>query len=38
MPALLLDGKYVAQLTEANLTERVAKLKARTGLEPPLAF
>ena len=36
MPALLLDGKYVAQLTEANLTERVAKLKARTGDRTPV--
>ena len=36
MHALLLDGKYVAQLTEANLTERVAKLKARTGDRTPV--
>ena len=36
MPALLLDGKYVAQLTEANLTERVAKLKERTGDRTPV--
>ena len=36
MPALLLDGKYVAQLTEANLTERVAKLKERTGGRTPV--
>ena len=30
MPATLLDGKHVAQLTEANLSERVASLKANT--------
>lgn len=36
MPALLLDGKYVAQLTEANLTERVAKLKELTGDRTPV--
>ena len=36
MTALLLDGKYVAQLTEANLTERVAALKAKTGNRAPV--
>ena len=36
MTALLLDGKYVAQLTEANLTERVATLKAKTGNRTPV--
>ena len=36
MTALLLDGKYVAQLTEANLTERVAALKAKTGNRTPV--
>ena len=36
MPATLLDGKYVAQLTEANLAERVAALKAKTGDRIPV--
>ena len=36
MTALVLDGKYVAQLTEANLTERVAALKAKTGNRTPV--
>lgn len=36
MTALLLDGKYVAQLTEANLTERVVALKAKTGNRTPV--
>lgn len=36
MTALLLDGKYVVQLTEANLTERVAALKAKTGNRTPV--
>ena len=36
MPAMLLDGKYVAQLTEADLTERVASLKAKTGNRTPV--
>ena len=36
MPATLLDGKHVAQLTEANLTERVAALKAKTGDRTPV--
>jgi methylenetetrahydrofolate dehydrogenase (NADP+)/methenyltetrahydrofolate cyclohydrolase len=36
MTALLLDGKYVAQLTEANLTERVTALKAKTGNRTPV--
>lgn len=36
MTSLLLDGKYVAQLTEANLTERVAALKAKTGNRTPV--
>ena len=36
MTALLLDGKYVAQLTETNLTERVAALKAKTGNRTPV--
>ena len=35
MPATLLDGKHVAQLTEANLSERVASLKANTGDRTP---
>jgi len=37
MSALLLDGKHVAQLTEAELTERVAAIKASTGQTPILA-
>ena len=36
MTALLLDGKYVAQLTEANLSERVSVLKAKTGNRTPV--
>ena len=36
MPATLLDGKHVAQLTEANLAERVAALKAKTGDRTPV--
>ena len=36
MPATLLDGKHVAQLTEANLTERVAALKAKTSDRTPV--
>ena len=36
MPATLLDGKHVAQLTEANLAERVASLKANTGDRTPV--
>ena len=36
MPATLLDGKHVAQLTEANLTERVSALKAKTGNRTPV--
>lgn len=37
MSALLLDGKHVAQLTEAELTERVAAIKSATGQTPILA-
>ena len=36
MPATLLDGKHVAQLTEANLAERVASLKTNTGDRTPV--
>ena len=36
MTALLLEGKYVAQLTAANLTGRVAALKAKTGNRTPV--
>ena len=36
MPATLLDGKHVAQLTEANLVERVASLKANTADRTPV--
>ena len=36
MSATLLDGKHVAQLTEANLSERVAALKAKTGDRTPV--
>lgn len=38
MTALILDGKHVAQLTEASLSERVAALKAKSdGRTPVLA-
>jgi len=38
MTAQILDGKHVAQLTEASLTERVAALKAQSnGRTPVLA-
>ena len=36
MPATLLDGKHVAQLTEANLAERLESLKANTGDRTPV--
>lgn len=36
MSATLLDGKHVAQLTEANLAERVAALKSKTGNRTPV--
>ena len=36
MPATLLDGKHVAQLTEADLAERVVSLKANTGDRTPV--
>ena len=36
MTALLLDGKHVAQLTEAALSERVAALKACSGGRTPV--
>ena len=36
MPATLLDGKHVAQLTETDLAERVAALKAKTGDRTPV--
>ena len=36
MTALLLDGKYVAQLTEAALSERVSRLKDRSGGRTPV--
>lgn len=36
MTALLLDGKHVAQLTEAALSERVATLKTRSGGRTPV--
>ncbi|WP_185230381.1 bifunctional methylenetetrahydrofolate dehydrogenase/methenyltetrahydrofolate cyclohydrolase FolD [Teredinibacter franksiae] len=37
MPALVLDGKALAQKTEAELTERVTALKDKTGITPILA-
>ncbi len=36
MSAIVLDGKHVAQLTEAALTERVAALKASTNNRTPV--
>jgi len=36
MPALILDGKAIAQQTEAELTERVAQLKERSGGQTPM--
>ncbi len=35
MTALILDGKHVAQLTEAELSERVTTLKAQSKAEHP---
>lgn len=37
MSALILDGKSLAQKTETELSERVAKLKERSGTTPILA-
>ncbi|ACR14358.1 bifunctional methylenetetrahydrofolate dehydrogenase/methenyltetrahydrofolate cyclohydrolase FolD [Teredinibacter turnerae] len=37
MSALILDGKALAQKTEAELSERVAALKSKTGRTPILA-
>ena len=37
MAAIVLDGKALAQRTEAELTERVARLKEKTGQTPILA-
>lgn len=37
MTALILDGKALAQKTEAELTERVARIKAASGITPILA-
>ena len=37
MSAILLDGKAVAARTEAELSERVAAIKAKTGQTPILA-
>jgi len=37
MAAIVLDGKALAQRTEAELSERVARLKAKTGQTPILA-
>jgi methylenetetrahydrofolate dehydrogenase (NADP+)/methenyltetrahydrofolate cyclohydrolase len=37
MTAILLDGKAVAARTEAELSERVSKIKARSGQTPILA-
>lgn len=36
MAALILDGKAVAQQTEAELTERVARLKEKSGGQTPI--
>ncbi len=36
MSAQILDGKHVAQLTEASLSERVAALKAQSGGRTPV--
>ncbi len=36
MPTIILDGKAVAQQTEAELTERVAQLKSKSGGQPPI--
>jgi len=36
MTALILDGKHVAQLTEAELTTRVAAIKDRSGGKTPI--
>jgi methylenetetrahydrofolate dehydrogenase (NADP+) / methenyltetrahydrofolate cyclohydrolase len=36
MPALILDGKAIAQQTEAELTERVAQLKERNAGQAPM--
>lgn len=36
MTALILDGKALAQTTEAELTERVAALKAKSGGKTPI--
>jgi methylenetetrahydrofolate dehydrogenase (NADP+)/methenyltetrahydrofolate cyclohydrolase len=36
MPALILDGKAIAQQTEAELTERVALLKERNAGQAPM--
>lgn len=37
MSALILDGKSLAQKTEAELTHRVAAIKAKSGVTPILA-
>jgi methylenetetrahydrofolate dehydrogenase (NADP+)/methenyltetrahydrofolate cyclohydrolase len=36
MPALILDGKAIAQKTEAELSERVARLKEKSGGQAPI--
>ena len=36
MTALILDGKHVAQLTEAELSTRVARLKAQSNGQTPI--
>jgi len=36
MSAMVLDGKLVAQLTEAELSERVSRLKAQSGGRTPV--
>ena len=36
MPAQILDGKAIAQQTEAELSERVARLKEKSGGQTPI--
>lgn len=36
MPALILDGKAIAQQTEAELSKRVAQLKEKSGGQAPI--
>ncbi len=36
MPAKILDGKAIAQQTEAELSERVLRLKEKSGGQTPI--